>query len=306
MNVHLLEEISAPALDALDRRRTVVLLTVSPLEEHGPHLPIGVDAFTGRHLAESIAERVVATRPGWSAVLAPTLHLGSFTFDSVGTISVRQRVVRDVVIDYGTAMARAGFRYILITNGHGGAGHLVALDEAAAVVSRRHGVTMASITGHLAWQFLGGRLLPKIEAAIGRPLSPEERQAFAEDSHGGWWETSAMLMLRPDLVDRNYRALEPVRYALPRRLVPNYAVRNGAPGYVGHPARGDAGFARAAAGVLVDETAEFVDGLLDGRLRPSACRSPFYAFPFLRTSFLPVLGGAAIAFGLTVAWRWRR
>ena len=44
-----------------------MILTVSPLEEHGPHLPVGVDAFTGRHLAESIAERVVAERPGWSA-----------------------------------------------------------------------------------------------------------------------------------------------------------------------------------------------------------------------------------------------
>ena len=44
MSIHLLEEISTPALDALDRDRTVVILTVSPLEEHGPHLPVGVDA----------------------------------------------------------------------------------------------------------------------------------------------------------------------------------------------------------------------------------------------------------------------
>ena len=45
MSVHRLEEVSTPALDALDRARTVVLLTVSPLETHGPHLPVGVDAF---------------------------------------------------------------------------------------------------------------------------------------------------------------------------------------------------------------------------------------------------------------------
>ena len=304
MSIHLLEELSTPALDALDRERTAIVLSVSPLEEHGPHLPLGVDAFTARHLAQSIAERVVAERPGWSVVLAPTLHLGTFTFEAVGTVNVRQRVVRDVLIDYGTALARAGFRHILIANGHGGPGHIVALEEAAAVVSRRHGVTMASLTGHLAWEFLRGRLLPKIEAALGRPLSGEERRAFAEDAHGGWWETSVMLVLRPDLVDGGYRGLEPARFSLARRIVPNYAVRNGGQGYVGHPALADPSFAKAGAEALLDEVMSLVDGLLDGRVRPAERRSPFYAIPFLRTDFLPALCAAALAV-IAVAW-WRR
>ena len=304
MTIYRLEESSTAALDALDRDRTIVVLTVSPLEEHGPHLPVGVDAFTARHLAESIAERVVAERPGWSAVLAPTLHLGSFTFQTVGTINVRQRVVRDAVIDYGAALARARFRYILIANGHGGPGHLVALEEAAGAVSRRHRVTMASLTGHLAWEFLGGRLLPKIEKALGRTLSDEERRAFSEDAHAGWWETSAMLMLRPDLVDDGYRALAAARYARVRRLVPNYALRRGGQGYVGHPALADASFAKAGSQVILDEVMRFVDGLLDGRVRPAERRSPFYAIPVLRTNFLPALGAAALA-AVAVAW-WRR
>ena len=230
MTVHRLEELSTPGLDALDRDRTVVILSVSPLETHGPHLPLGVDAFTARYFAEAIAERVVASRPGWTVVLAPTLHLGSFTFDTVGTVRVRQRVVRDVVVDYGRALARAGFRHILVSNGHGGPGHLVALEEAAAIVSRRHRVTMASFTGHLAWEFLRGRLLPRIEAGLGRPLSPAEREAFSEDAHGGWWETSLMLALRPDLVDDGYRTLPAARYSLRERLVPNYPLRHGGPG----------------------------------------------------------------------------
>lgn len=300
-----MEELSTPALDALDRDRTVVILTVSPLEEHGPHLPVGVDALAARHLAESIAARLTTERAGWSAVLAPTLHLGSFTFESVGTLNVRQRVVRDAVTDLGTALARSGFRYVLIANGHAGPGHLVALEEAAARVSRRHRITMASLTGHLAWELLRGRLLPKIEAALGRALTDDERRAFAEDAHAGWWETSVMLMLRPDLVDPAYRDLEPARYALHRRLVPNYAVRGGARGYVGHPALGDPDFARAAAGVLLDEAMRFVDDLLDGRVPPTARRSPFYALPFLRTNFLPALGVTAAAM-LAVAWLRRR
>ena len=302
MTVHRLEELSTPALDALDRERTVVILSVSPLETHGPHLPLGVDAFTARYFSEAIAERVVATRPGWAVVLAPTLHLGSFTFDTVGTVRVRQRVVRDVVVDYGRALARAGFRHILVSNGHGGPGHLVALEEAAAIVSRRHRVTMASFTGHLAWEFLRGRLLPRIEAGLGRPLSPVEREAFAEDAHGGWWETSIMLALRPDLVDDGYRTLPAARYSLRERLVPNYPLRRGGRGYVGHPALADPAFARATTDVLLAEAMTVVDGLLDGRIRPSERRSPFFVIPFFRTNFRRVAGAVAAAGAVLAGW----
>jgi creatinine amidohydrolase len=300
MTVHRLEELSSPALDGLDRARTVVVLTVSPLEQHGPHLPLGVDAFTARHLAEAVGERLVAARPGWHVVLAPPLYLGSFAFESVGTVSVRQRAVRDVVTDYGESLARAGFRYILVSNGHGGPGHLVALEEAAAAVSRRHGVMMASFTGHLAWQFLRGRYLERLEAALGRPLSPEERAAFTEDAHAGWWETSVMLWLRPELVDGGYRDLPPARYPLLARIRPNYPLRDGGQGYVGHPALADPAFAKATLEVLVVEAMRVVDGLLDGRLDPARHRSPFFRIPVFRTDFWPVLG--AVAAGAAVAW----
>ncbi len=306
MSVHLLEEMSTPALDALDRERTVIILTVSPLEEHGPHLPVGVDAFTARHFAEALAERLVSRRPGWAVVLAPTLHLGTFTFNTVGTIRVRQRVVRDVVVDYGASLARAGFRYILVANGHGGPGHLVALEEAAAIVSRRHGMTMASLSGHLAWEFLRGRYLGKIEGALGRPLSEDERRAFSEDSHGGWWETSVMLLLKPHLVDEAYRGLPPARYSPSQKLVPNYPLRNGGGGYVGHPALADPSFAKAGAEVLMAEAMELATDLLDGRLRPAQRRSPFFAVPFFRTDFWPALGAALTALAVTVGWwLWR-
>jgi creatinine amidohydrolase len=289
LTVHRLEELSTPGLDALDRDRTVVILSVSPLETHGPHLPLGVDAFTARYFSEAIAERIVASRPGWVVVLAPTLHVGSFTFDTVGTVRVRQRVVRDVVVDYGRALARAGFRHILISNGHGGPGHLVALEEAAAIVSRRHRVTMASFTGHLAWEFLRGRLLPRIEAGLGRPLAPVERAAFADDAHGGWWETSIMLALRPDLVDDGYRTLPAARYSLRARLVPNYPLA-------------DPAFARATTEVLLAEAMTLVDALLDGRIRPAERRSPFFVIPFFRTNFRRVAGAVAAASAVLAGW----
>jgi creatinine amidohydrolase len=301
MTVLRLEELTAPALDALDRGRTLAVVAVSPLEQHGPHLPVGVDYLVARHFAEALAERIVGRRPGWTALLTPTLPLGSFAFEAVGTIGVRQRVVRDAVVDYGRALARAGFRYILVANGHAGPGHLVALEEAAAIVSRRHRVRMASITGHMAWEFLRGRYLPRIEAVLGRPLTAEERRAFADDAHGGWWETSLMLFLRPDLVDPGYRELPPARYSLAQRLRPSFPLRGGGRGYVGDPARADVAFAKATLEVLLGEATELAERLLDGRLEGRRYRSPFRLVPFLRTDFWPV-AGAALAVVLAGWW----
>jgi len=303
MSVRRLEEMSSAELARLDRDRTAVFLAVSPLEEHGPHLPVGVDAFTARYLAESVAERLVAARPGWTALLAPTLHMGSFAFHAPGTVTMRQRVVRDAVADYGASLARAGFRYILVANGHGGPGHLVALDEASAIVSRRHGVTMASLTGALAWHFLGADLLSRVEAELGRPLSDEERAAAGDDTHAGLWETSLMLWLRPDLVDPGYRELPEARYSLAQRLRPNYPLRGDGQGYRGAPALADPALARAAAEVLLREAMAVVDDLLGGRARSFRLRSPFFHVLPLRTNFWPA---AAFALGGLATWLWYR
>jgi creatinine amidohydrolase len=292
---------SMPALAALDRARTLVVLTASPLEQHGPHLPLGVDAFTARYFAESIASRVVSERPGWSAVLAPTLYLGSFTFEGVGTVTVRQRVVRDILVDYGASLARAGFRHLLIANGHAGPTHLTALDEAAAIVSRRYGVTMASLSGHLAWGFRNGRFLDDVARTLGRPLTDGERRAFAEDAHGGWWETSMMLMLRPELVDEQYRHLPAATYSMPAKLRPNYPLRDGGQGYVGHPALADVDFAKATTEALMGASLDLVNGLLDGHLSASARRSPYTLMPFFRTNFWRAAAAGAAGTALAIA-----
>ena len=305
MSVHLLEELSTTSLDALDRARTMVILTVSPLEEHGPHLPLGVDAFTARHFATEIAGRLVATRTGWNVVLAPTLHLGSFTFEGPGTVTVRQRVVRDAVVDYGLSLARAGFRFMLVANGHAGPTHLAALEEASAIVARRAGVTMASVSGHLTWSFRSGRFLDQVEAQLGRALTDTERRAFAEDAHAGWWETSMMLMLRPDLVDERWRALPPATYSLPERLVPDYPLKRGGQGYVGHPGLADPAFAKATCDVLVTEAMALVDALLERRLG-TFTRAPFSKIPLLRTNFWPVAAAAGFAVAALAWFRPRR
>lgn len=41
------ETLTKTQFDEIDPKETVVVLTCSPIEVHGPHLPLGADAFEG-------------------------------------------------------------------------------------------------------------------------------------------------------------------------------------------------------------------------------------------------------------------
>src|SRR5262245_23808781 len=43
--IHRLEELTAAQIAALDRARTLFILPVGMLEQHGPHLPVGADTL---------------------------------------------------------------------------------------------------------------------------------------------------------------------------------------------------------------------------------------------------------------------
>jgi hypothetical protein len=53
----------------------------------------------------------------------------------------------------------------------------------------------------------------------------------------------------------------------------------------------------------MDEAMAVVDGILDGRLRPSDRRSPFFTIPFFRTNFRPIAVSAATLLAGLAAWR---
>ncbi|MGH9452487.1 MAG: creatininase family protein, partial [Terriglobia bacterium] len=134
-----LAELNYSRVKSLDRSKTVVIFSASPLEEHGTHLPVGTDLLEAEFFSQLLAQRIVAEEPGWTVLLGPSLPFGASAFDEAGTLLVRARTVRNAVLDYGAALARHNFRFILVTNAHAGPRHLVALEEAAAAVSGRYG-----------------------------------------------------------------------------------------------------------------------------------------------------------------------
>jgi creatinine amidohydrolase len=305
--VFRLAELSFTRLDALDRRRTAVIFTVSPLEEHGPHLPVGTDVFISDFFAQELARRIVELKPGWTVLIGPPLPLGASAFEQAGTLLVRARTVRNAAMDYGAALARQGFQYILLSNAHAGPRHVVALEEAAAVVSRRYGVRMLSLSGPLLWKVLRGHFTDRIEPLLGRPLTEVEREGLNGDAHGGLWETSLIMLAKPELLDAGFPQLPPQRFSLLEAMKKNYPLRLGNQmGYIGSPAAASTEFGEAARRVLLEgvwEIARPVFEVEDDRWQRT---SMLYKIPFLRTEFPYFAAGAALLLAaLGIIW-WMR
>lgn len=283
--VHRLIELSSPEIEQLSASGAVVVLPISPLEEHGPHLPLGTDAMLADHFAGLCAEIIRSRQPETPVIIAPLIPLGTHVFRFMGSISIRQRTIRNLLIDYGRSLSAAGFRRLVIVSSHGGPRHMVALDEAATVLSKRHRLSTISLTSQIIFRFLSGKLVDRISNACERPLSEEERSVLKMDYHGGWWETAMMLMLRPDLVADDYKDLKDA-------LVPRHKLRHNTPlrppagqGYLGAPARADADFAKASVSVLREEADTIIGDFLTGTADLKRFRSPLYRMPLFRTNF---------------------
>ena len=278
----------------LDPLSCLVFVPISPLEQHGPHLPIGMDLYGAEYLARKMAELFQSLHPGWEVLMVPGLPVGSNAFDYPGSLFTRQRVVRDLLVDYGACLARHGLRNQVLISVHGGSGHIVALEEAADILARRFKCQVIAPFGALASKYFTGGYDEEL-AALGQPLTKEERRQLRTDWHAGWWETSLMLVARPDLVRPEYKQLEEVRVSdflkVNDALVKE--VNDGA-GYLGAPAKASAEFGELLSGLLAVDTVRLIDRIIvgGGPVQPTD-RSPLYDIPSMRTDLLDSVAAGA-------------
>jgi creatinine amidohydrolase len=99
---------------ALLRGFDTVIVPCGAVEQHGPHLPLCMDADHAEALAELIALRLGRT------LIAPAIRVGcsSHHLAFPGTISLRPETFEAICSDYCTSLARHGFTRILLFSGH--------------------------------------------------------------------------------------------------------------------------------------------------------------------------------------------
>jgi creatinine amidohydrolase len=175
------KDLTWPALAQLvEGGETLCVLPVAAVEQHGPHLPVSTDSEIATAVCRSASAR---TR----VPLLPTLWAGSSQAHTTawpGTFSLPPRLLIEVVVELARWVRASGFTRLLIVNAHvGNAAPLrVAVDEIRARGELRAGL--------VSWY----ELTPEIGAEV---------TSDADDWHAHAAETSLMLHLRPELVDRD-------------------------------------------------------------------------------------------------------
>ena len=179
-------------------RARVAVLPIAATEQHGPHLPVGVDTY----IAEAYLTRVRALLPEDSAIaLLPVQAVGASDEHRAfgGTLTLSPETALRALIEIGESVHRAGIRKLVIINSHGG--NIALIDLAA----RQLRVRLNMLAVHASWGHFG---YP--DGLFGEP-------EHTHGIHGGDIETSIMLAAYPELVRREKIAnFIPSTYAMER------------------------------------------------------------------------------------------
>lgn len=113
----LIEELSWTEIaDRLDGGYRTAVLACGAIEQHGPHLPTGVDTYLGYSIAEGVAEEL------GDALVAPTLRPGcsDHHIDFPGTFTISRETFVSLLREYCESLANSGFETIAVIPTHGG------------------------------------------------------------------------------------------------------------------------------------------------------------------------------------------
>jgi len=111
----LLHLITWPEVEAYLQKSRGIILPIGSTEQHGPTGLIGTDAICAEAIARGVGE---ATQ----AIVGPTINVGMALHHTAfpGTISLRPSTMIQLIRDYVTCLAKAGFTKFFFINGHGG------------------------------------------------------------------------------------------------------------------------------------------------------------------------------------------
>lgn len=197
------EEMTWTDFQHLDKNKSFILVPIAPLEEHGPHLPVGVDIFDSVYFCEKGAEIFTANHPEYTAVIYPPLGIGSDCFRFPGTMDIDQRAIYLLVKSMGKNLKRFGMKNVMFVGLHGGPRHISALEQACRALNRWHGMNALAPFGRILTQLYMNREFACI--AEGKPLTDEEWYRFERDIHAGYLETSLTLLHHENLVRPYYK-----------------------------------------------------------------------------------------------------
>ena len=188
--------------DIPDKPMSPVILPIGAVEQHGPHLPVGVDALIAQARLDYALPRLPDDLPIW---VAPPIQIGKSNEHTgfPGTLMISKTVLRRQILAIAGQLREWGFRCILILNTHGG--NIQVIRYTLPEMEERLGMRVRLLT------FSSGLDLKEQEAAYG--------------FHAGEIETSIMLeIMDGEAIEMDYATCEfPASTEDPGQLRPEAA-----------------------------------------------------------------------------------
>jgi creatinine amidohydrolase len=174
------KELTAAEIRGLAEQDATVILPVASMEQHGPHLAVGVDTVLCEGVCRLAAEAVRSEMP---VIVAPTLWCGMAEHHMAfgGTFTFDIPTYRAVLLAFLKSIERHRFTKVLIVNGHGG--NISALAAFLPDFAIETGLKIRATT-----------YFELAQPAIDPILEDQERVRHACEG-----ETSLMMALAPDL-----------------------------------------------------------------------------------------------------------
>lgn len=174
-------ELTRPAFeDWLDHEPApVMVLGIGSVEQHGPHLPLGMDSLGSQFFVHEVAKKtnsiaICPVFPGYSPH-----HMGFR-----GTVTFSDQTLLAVLMDTIGSLAEHGVKRFVISNHHGG--NTQVMNLAIQLAKREYRVMVHAPSGPSRTE------LAKLA---------EDRQKRYWDVHSGPTETSLALLNFPELVE---------------------------------------------------------------------------------------------------------
>jgi creatinine amidohydrolase len=212
--------------------KALTILPVGVVEEHGAHLPLGLDSFAAETYAAAAAPHL--EEAGYEVVAAPTINYGvaRAAIDFPGTLSLEPETLRSMVVEIGRSLARHGLNRLVILNGHRDLHHMKALDDARQILTEENTARVL---------FVGFASDPQMTAACYREGVKQYYKSPKPDleGHGGESETSVALYSFPELVNRKVMKTLDANFDYDveafRNETKDYGTISGGRGYFGWP-----------------------------------------------------------------------
>ena len=176
-----IEEMNAVQVRKTVNEKTIAILVFGACENHGDHMPFGSDFIFPTEIAKRLATKVnnVIVLP--AIPYGVSLHHDQFQM----TMSINPETLVGIISDLLSSLIQNKIRRVLIINGHDG--NIGPIEIAARSIKNNHPeMTIACLE---SWWILVGQ------------LKKDLFEVWSGLGHGGEAETSAILAVRPDLVN---------------------------------------------------------------------------------------------------------